>query len=70
MEILEESQVNAITPIYAGSPTMKQWLTHNGQGLVVNKYPCFLVAREGMRTKVYSPSEVNTIIGMIRELES
>lgn len=68
IDILEESQIDGIVPIYAGSRNIKQWLTHNSQGIVVDKFPCFLVAGEGRKTRVYPGNKVKLIINMIQEL--
>lgn len=71
IKTIEESGVKAISSIYVGTDRMKKWLLQNGQGLVIqlNDCPCFLVAIEGKRTKVYPSRDVSKIIDMIKEFD-
>lgn len=67
MNMLEKSNVEAITLVDVRSEKMRKWLTNNEQGLKVTRFPCFLVAVEGQKTKVYPGSDASKVIEMIRE---
>ena len=68
LDIIDNSGVTGITKIIANEETQK-WLKNNSKGVVVKKYPCFLVAQESRSTQIYNGNDVDIIIEMIKNLD-
>ena len=59
--------LNGLTKILANENT-QQWLRHNAKGVVVKEYPSFLVCQEGRSTQIYSASDADVILDMLRHV--
>ena len=68
LDIIAASNVKGISKILATDPSTQNWLKHNSKGVVVTKFPSFLVAYEGRSTQVYSADEVNVVIDILKEV--
>lgn len=68
LDAIAMSGVQGITKISADNDSIQGWLRNNTKGVVVTKYPSFLVAQEGKSTQIYGAAEVNEIIEMARKL--
>ena len=68
LEQLKKSGTEGITKINANNPKIKQQLESNTKGIVVKKYPAFLVAQEGKTTQVYSGDEIGTVLEMVKKI--
>ena len=68
LDMIEQSGVKGISKILATSDSTQSWLRNNAKGIVITKYPSFIVAQGGHSTQIYDGDDVNIIIDMVRKL--
>jgi len=61
LEKIRSDHLDGITKINVTDPKRKQQLENNTKGIVIKKYPIFLIAQENKTTQQYSCEEYDTI---------
>ena len=65
---MKSTGIKGISKICVKDDKVKKWLKSNTKGIVIKTLPTFLIAQEGVPTKIYPHYEYDVVINSLCQL--